>query len=408
MRLDEALLVALRALGVNRLRTALTMLGIVIGVAAVIAMASIGEGAQQRVARQITSLGTNLVLVSPRRPRPDELVGLRGRSEGLVIEDADAIAAQVPGVVRVVPSITVDGPVTRLSRSVSGGVEGTTPDYPAVRNFRVARGRFLTQADLEERRQVAVLGVDAAADLFPPGVDPVGQEIRIRDERFLVVGVMEPKGQIFFTNFDEKIFVPLTTASRRLTGTDRLSAIQVEAASPAAVPATRDAVDALLRRRHQGIPDYRIRSQDEFLRTLRQTIATFRALLGGIAAISLLVGGVGIMNIMLVSVTERTREIGIRKAVGATRGDILRQFLIEAATVSLVGGLVGIAGGVWLGEAAARFVSQGIEEGGWEAVVTGWSVVLAVGAAVAVGLVFGLYPAARAARLDPARALRYE
>ncbi len=404
----EAFAVALRGLAANTLRSGLTMLGIVIGVAAVIAMTSIGEGAQRRVTGQITSLGTNLVLVLPRKPTADELVGVTGRSDGLVRADADAIARRIPTVELVAPSINVQGTVTRLDRTFEGSVEGTTPDYQIVRNFRAARGRFLTRADLEEWRQVTVLGVEAAAGLFPPGVDPIGQDVRIKGERFVVVGVMQPKGQIFFTNFDEKVFIPITTAGKRLTGDEKLGSLQVEARSAALVAETRDAVEALLHERHQGVPDYRIRSQDEFLQTLRQTITTFRLLLGGIAAISLLVGGIGIMNIMLVSVTERTREIGVRKAVGATRADILRQFLIEAVAISIVGGLIGIAAGVGLGEGVARLLSEGLPGDRWESVVAPGSILVAVAFAVAVGVLFGLYPAARAAALDPVEALRYE
>jgi putative ABC transport system permease protein len=409
VNLLEAVLVALRGLAANRLRTALTMLGIVIGVAAVIAMTSIGEGAQRRVANQITSLGTNLVLVFPRRPSSTELIGLSGRSPGLVTSDAEAIAARVPTAALVAPSIDVrNAAVTRLDQSFEGSIEGTTPAYARIRNFGVARGRFVTQADLDDWRQVAVLGVEAAAALFPGGADPIGQDVRIRDERFVVVGVMQPKGQVFFTNFDEKVFIPITTAAKRLTGDEKLGSVQVEATDPSAVVETRAAVEALLRERHQGVPDYRIRSQDEFLATLRQTITTFQLLLGGIATISLLVGGIGIMNIMLVSVTERTREIGVRKAVGATRGDILNQFLIEAVVISVVGGLVGIAVGVGLGEAVAGFLSEGLPGDRWESVVSPSAISLAVAFAVAVGVLFGLYPAARAAALDPVEALRYE
>jgi putative ABC transport system permease protein len=404
----EAFLVALRGLSANRLRTGLTTLGIVIGVAAVIAMTSIGEGAQRRVTAQLTSLGTNLVLVSPRRPTNAEMIGLAGRSDGLVAADADAIARSVPTARLVAPSITIQDAAVRLDRAFDASIEGTTPSYAVIRNFGVARGRFLTDADLEEWRSVAVLGADAAAALFPAEADPIGQDIRLRGERFVVVGVMQPKGQVFFTNFDEKVFIPITAASKRLTGNERLGAIQVEATGPEAVPETRAAVEALLDERHRGVPDYRIRSQDEFLATLRQTITTFQLLLGGIAAISLLVGGIGIMNIMLVSVTERTREIGVRKAVGATRTDILRQFLIEAVVISGVGGLVGIAAGIGLGAGVAEFLSQGLPGERWDSVVSPAAVGIAVAFAVGVGVLFGLYPAARAARLDPVEALRYE
>ena len=396
----EILRSALRSLGANRLRTALTMLGMIIGVAAVVAMISIGEGARVSIERSIQSLGTNLLTV---RPGAAQRGGVRsGNVETLVIEDADALRL-LPGVVRVAPEVYRSAQVRYLAANANAGVVGSAPEYLQVRALAMAQGSFLTDADVKGRRRVAVLGAKTARDLFG-GLDPVGERIQIRGQTFAVIGVFVEKGE-GWQNYDEQIVIPVTTHQRVLFGIAHLSTISVQAVDGYDIPTLQADIERTLRGRHRIRPgeadDFNVRTQKELLQSMGEMTGTLTRLLGGVAAVSLLVGGIGIMNIMLVSVRERTREIGIRKAVGARRSDILLQFLIEAVIVSVAGGLVGIALGYGISSVVGKF-------GEWEMIVPLYAVVLAVGTSAAIGIGFGVWPAREAARLDPVEALRYE
>jgi putative ABC transport system permease protein len=403
----EILTVALEALRANKLRSFLTMLGIVIGVAAVIAMVALGRGAQQSVKDRISSLGTTLLTVMPSQAR-----GAGGVSSGsdrvpLTLEDAAALVERSSLIAAVQPEMSRALQVEYGSRNTNTSIVGTTPNYLEVRKFAIAGGRMFTERDDAARRRVAVLGPQAALDLgFSLPETAVGEDIRIGDVQFEVVGVLASKGQGGgFSNPDDQILVPIETARYRLIGNDRLRSINVLAPSEEDIPATMAEVQRIVRREHRlrsGQPDdFNIRSQSDFLTTLGETTQVFTYLLAGIAAVSLLVGGIGIMNIMLVSVTERTKEIGIRKALGATQVNILLQFLIEAVVLCLMGG----AGGVALGAGSAVFLREAFQ---WNTSVGTSSVLVAFVFASAVGVVFGVWPARRAASLDPIEALRYE
>jgi putative ABC transport system permease protein len=293
-------------------------------------------------------------------------------------------------------------------RDYSGQVTGTVPEYQEVRNFRPAVGRFLVQEDIDEWRRVVVLGRDIAEKLFGTG-SALHREIKIGDERFIVVGVMEPKGSLHGTNYDELIFVPVTTTIRRFTGNDHVNFMLVHVPNRDEMEAVTRDIHSLLIQRHDGVDDIRIRNQGEFLKAIDRTLWTFRIVLGGVALVALLVGGIGIMNIMLVTVTERTSEIGLRKAIGAGRSHILRQFLIESVSISVVGGLIGILAGIGMAYGFGDLVARAMPgEGDWGAVVLPSAILASFVFAVLVGITFGLYPAIKASKLDPAEALRYQ
>jgi putative ABC transport system permease protein len=377
------------------------MLGVIIGVSAVIVMVSIGEGAKARVAENIKGLGTNLLVV---RPGFDKKGPVRQTSvQTLTLDDAKAIAAQVPEVAQVAPEAGQTVQVKYLAKNTSTTVLGVTEAYAPVNNFRVTLGRFVDGEDVRLSRKVAVLGATPAKDLFG-AESPLGRTIKVRGMNFEIVGLLEPKGQSGYRDPDDQILIPITTAQRRLFGLTHVRAINVQVASEPAMPSVEAGIETLLRRRHrlgpEAQPDFNVRNQKEVLDTMSQVTGTFGKLLAGVAAISLFVGGIGIMNIMMVSVTERTREIGIRKAVGARRTDILFQFLVEAVVLSVLGGVIGI--GLGLGAA------KGMAMAGWETRVAGSSVMIAFAVAAATGAFFGLYPAQRASRLDPIDALRYD
>ncbi len=401
MAFEELLRSALRSLGGNRLRTALTMLGVVIGVGSVVGMIALGEGARKSVEGSIRSMGTNLLSIRPGSP---SRFGVRsGTSETLTEGDARAIE-DLPGIAAMAPDATGMAQVEYLTNNASTVVVGATPEWLGVRAFELADGAFIRPPDLVARRRVAVLGSFVAQTLFA-ALDPIGERIQVKGVPFVVVGVLEEKGTSGFGNPDDQIVVPLTTYQSALFGTDKLSGISVQVADGVAMDVVQADIERVIRSRHR-IPegqedDFRVRSQTEMLQTMNEVTGAFTALLGGVAAVSLLVGGIGIMNIMLVSVRERTREIGIRKAVGARRRDILLQFLVEAIFVSVVGGLFGLALGYGLAFAMSRLAN-------WEAVVPPYAVVLALGTSIGIGVVFGVWPARQAARLDPVEALRYE
>ncbi len=417
MNVWESARVALRALLANKLRAILTVLGIIIGVGAVIALISVGQGAQTQITQSIQSLGTNLLFI---RPGALQTAGVRqqsGSSPTLTYEDAQAIArdGDLP-IVAVAPEVGAYGQIVFNRHNWNTRITGTTPSYAEVRNFSVADGAFIDQHELDARSRVVVLGPTVASNLFPDR-DPVGQTVKISvsgrvGENFKVVGVTKAKGASGFGSEDDQVFVPLTTMQQRILaqvtarGLRNVNVINVQVISPSQMSQAIAGIGELLRERHRvSQDDFTITSEQDILGFFGQVTSVFTIVLGAIAGISLVVGGIGIMNIMLVSVTERTREIGIRRAVGARRRDILVQFLVEAVVVSLVGGAMG----VMLGVAIARALSRVPVNGQYlETVVSPGSVVLAFGVSAAVGLFFGFYPALRASRLHPIDALRYE
>jgi len=406
VHLKEEFVVGFRGISANKLRSGLTMLGIIIGVAAVIAMVSITEGARKRINQQIEGLGSNLLMVLPEKSS-EMAKKKRGRSKGITYDDAFAVS-DVPWVKNVAPSLTVTAKLKYLKKDYNATIEGSTPVYQEIRNFYVETGRFISPRDLEERLQTVVLGKAVKVALFAED-NPIDKEIKIGNNRFVVVGVMEEKGQVAFVNFNEKVFIPITTAIKKFTGTDSLSNLQIQITDRKVTEKAMFEVREVLLNRHQNILDFRLVSQEEFLKTIEQTTLTFKLMLGGIAAISLLVGGIGIMNIMLVSVTERTREIGIRKAIGANRGDILGQFLVESVSISFIGGTIGIVLGILLGIVICNILTRSFPlAGDWPIVISSTSIIIGFLFSVTVGIFFGIYPAHKASGLDPVDALRHE
>ncbi|MDA2909630.1 ABC transporter permease [Nitrospiraceae bacterium AH_259_D15_M11_P09] len=407
MTLRDSFADAFKNLSANKLRSGLTMLGIIIGVAAVISMTSIVEGGQRKLVQSIERLGTNLLFIFHTSLTPEEQRKFAGRSTGQKYGDALAIRRLRPELL-VAPILQFKKQLRAGDRDYSGQVTGTVPEYQEVRNFRPAVGRFLVQEDIDEWRRVVVLGRDIAEKLFGTG-SALHREVKIGDERFIVVGVMEPKGSLHGTNYDELIFVPVTTTIRRFTGSDHVNFMLVHVPSRDEMEAVTRDIHSLLIQRHDGVDDIRIRNQGEFLKAIDRTLWTFRIVLGGVALVALLVGGIGIMNIMLVTVTERTSEIGLRKAIGAGRSHILRQFLIESVSISVVGGLIGILVGIGMAYGFGDLVARAMPgEGDWGAVVLPSAVLASFVFAVLVGITFGLYPAIKASKLDPAEALRYQ
>jgi putative ABC transport system permease protein len=407
MHFSETISVALEALSANKLRSFLTMLGIVIGVAAVIAMVALGRGAQQSVNARIAALGTTLLTVIPGQARTAGGVASAADRAPLLIEDGQALEERGVTLAAVQPEMSRQLQVQYQTRNTNTTITGTTANYLEVRRFTLAAGRMFTSAEDAAKRRVAVVGAQVLADLgLASPQSLVGAQLRIAGVQFDVVGVLDSKGQGGgFNNPDDQVLIPLQTARYRVVGGNRLRTINVLAPSEAEIPVTMAEIEKILRRQHRLRPgqadDFDIRNQSDFLATLGQTTQVFTLLLAGIAAVSLLVGGIGIMNIMLVSVTERTREIGVRKAIGATQMNILLQFLIEAVVLCMFGGLIGVGLGAG-GAIALRKIFN------WSTAVGGDSVLIAFGFAALVGIVFGVWPARRAASLDPIESLRYE
>ena len=411
MNFIESARIALRSLAANKLRSGLTMLGIIIGVMSVVAMLSIGQGAQAAITNQITSIGTNLLYIRPGSTDQGGVRTAQGSAATLTLEDAEALEG-LPNIVGIVPQVETFGQVAYLGNNSNARVLGVTPAYVDTLNASVAQGEFVSDSNVTARSAVVVLGAQVATDLFDTG-DPVGQSVRINGQTFRVIGVMTAKGGTGFMNQDTQVYVPITTAMSRLNrggqfrGGNSVSVINVKITDSSLQDIVVQDIGDVLRQRHrvQFQDDFQIQSQQDILNTANQVTGILTLFLGGVAAISLVVGGIGIMNIMLVSVTERTREIGLRKAVGARKRDIMAQFLVEATFLSIAGGIIGILFGALI----ANFIS-GIPMGGStiNAVVGLDSVLLAVIFSAGVGLFFGIYPANRAASLHPIDALRYE
>ncbi len=402
-RLGNITIVGLKAISRNKLRSFLTALGIIIGVGCVIAVVAIGNGAAKSVENTINSLGTNYVMIFPGATTQSgaRLFG----SSNMTAEDAEGIKQDCPAVAYESPSVRANGQLVAGELNWGTSITGVSVDYPLIRSWNVAKGDFFTDADVRAGAKVCVLGQTVVDNLFPNG-DAVGQVVRIKNVPFKVVGVLEKKGgNMMGQDQDDTVVAPYTTVMKRLSGKTRIDMIQISAASASQVQEAMQQVEAYLRQRHRIQPgqdsDFQMRSQEEIAATQAQSMSILRKLLIGIAAISLLIGGIGIMNIMLVSVTERTREIGIRMAIGAKGRHVLLQFLFEAVTLSIGGGLIGIGVGVGVAQFFERVMK-------WPVEVTLDSVLLSFAVAAVVGVFFGFYPARKASRLDPIDALRYE
>ena len=403
MKFFDLLHLALARLAVGRIRALLTMLGVIIGVASVIALVAVGQGASSGITSRLESLGTNLLTVTPGATTTGGTRGAAGSATTLTVADATAIRA-LPDVAAVEPELSSQQVVVAGSLNTTTLVIGTTPDYPTVRAFQVWQGTFLTDLAGEQSLRVAVLGATTADDLGL-GASSIGSQILIRGLPFQVIGILQPKGGSGFQNPDDQILIPLSTAQRYFVGGTTVRNIGVSVASAAQMDLASAEISTLLRNEHNlastAADDFTIQNQAQLLDTVSSVGDTLSLLLAGIASISLIVGGIGIMNIMLVSVRERTREIGIRKAIGAKRRDILAQFLVEALALSLLGGLIGAV----IGVGASYAIDQAA---GWRFTFNPVTIALALAFSAAVGVIFGVWPARQAARLDPIAALRYE
>ena len=403
--LNESIKMALDGMVSNKLRTFLTLLGIIIGVGAVIAMVSLGFGVKESIKDNISKLGSNLLMVSAGGRTATGARLAAGEGAHLTFDDMLAIEKQVDGIAGISASVNSSYQLVAGNQNWTSRVEGTTPSNFEIQNYELEDGRLFTERDMNSRARVAVIGKTVADNLFP-GDDPVGQIMRIKKAPFQVIGVLKPKGSSGMgQDQDDTVIIPLTTAQNRMMGITHVQRITVQAENENVINDVQAEVEQVLRTRHKikdgDYDDFTISNMAAIMDTMMATANSITLLLGCIAAISLLVGGIGIMNIMLVSVTERTREIGIRKALGATYNNILLQFLIEAVVIGVVGGFLGVVIGV--------IASYGISSfAGWNTVISWWAIVVAVVFSVGIGLFFGIYPARKAALLDPIDALRYE
>ena len=418
MDIRETFRSALDGLSANKMRSLLSILGIVIGIAAVVAIVAITQGSQKRVLENIKSLGVNLITVSPGTIKGAAGRRFQERTNIFTKKDGEIILKKAPAVAKVVPVVRRNLLLKYKDKNTQITVYGVTPPYEDVLNFYVQNGRFITEEDLDTFSTVIVIGQEVAQDLFG-NENPVGKEIIVnppnnplKRHKFKVVGVMEPKGQVMFLNFDNQAFIPLTAAQKRILNTDYVDSFYIQAKDEKSMDDALAQIDAILYLKFQDDSKYTVLSQEEILSTMQSITGTLTIMLAGIAAVSLLVGGIGIMNIMLVSVTERTREIGIRMAVGAKRVDILLQFLWESILLCLIGGAVGVAVGVigskLITSIGLRIIPMGPASAPPEVVISPQIILLAFGFAMAVGLFFGVYPANKASKLDPVQALMYE
>lgn len=403
--LNETIKMAFEGMLGNKLRTFLTLLGIIIGVGAVIAMVSLGFGVKDNIKNNISKLGSNLLIITSGGRTASGARLAAGEGVKLTYDDMQAIEKQVDGIANITASVNKSYQLVVGNQNWTSRVEGTTPSSFEISSLEIEDGRILTDRDLVSRGRVAVIGKTVADSLFPEG-NPVGKIMRINKAPFQVVGLLKSKGQSGMgQDQDDVVYIPLTTAQNRMMGITNVQRITVQAENENVINDVQAEVEQVLRTRHKikegDNDDFTVGNMAQIMETMMQTANSITMLLGCIAAISLLVGGIGIMNIMLVSVTERTREIGIRKALGATYNNILQQFLIEAMVIGVIGGTLGVVLGVGASFAISHFA-------GWNTVISVWSIIIAVVFSVGIGLFFGIYPARKAALLDPIDALRYE
>ncbi len=406
MRLLMILRVALKALNRNKMRTALTMLGMIIGVSAVIAMVALGNGATASIQSQIQSAGTNIINVMSGNFMAMGVRQGSGASNTLTVEDVAAIRAQVPTAQYVAAGVSTRNQIIAGNQNWQTRIQGTDVEFPLIRSWPLKYGAFFSSQDVTSAAKVVVIGTVVATNLFGEDVDPTGQIVRIKSQPFKVIGVMASKGSgTGFEDQDDTAMVPYTTAQKKLMGITHIQNVTVSASSAAEVKATAASITDVLRARHkimQGdTDDFMVRTMEEMAAMRTATTQTMTYLLAGIAGVSLLVGGIGIMNIMLVSVTERTREIGLRMAIGARSADVLTQFLVEAVVLSIFGGAIGIALGFAISWGVTEFLT-------WPTTISSDAVAIAFGFSAVIGIFFGFYPATKAAKLDPIEALRFE
>ena len=402
MLILDLLKMALRSLVANTMRTFLTTLGMIIGVASVISMISIGEGARQQTLSTIEKFGTNIITIKPGRKKTKHVSSDKVKT--LKLSDAESIDKNIPLITGVAAQVYRSAQLKYGSKNTNTTVRGTGERYFQLSNFTIDRGRYFTKEEVRSVRKVAVLGSTVIKNLFK-NINPIGKEIKVDGNNYLIIGITEPKGALSWFDPDDQIFIPISTAQKRLFGIHHVQSIDVQANNMEDLEDIKKDIDSLLRARH-GIhsseeSDFYVQNSSQWLNSWGDAAKTFTYLLGGIAAISLLVGGIGIMNIMLVSITERTKEIGIRIAVGAKKSEILEQFLIESVLISFLGGSLGIFLGILISQTVSKI-------GEWDTIVSTQSILLAFGFSVGVGIFFGYYPARKAANLNPIDALRYE